>query len=78
MALYHNLTSKSYTFITLDEARRALEKADNGYIEFLHDKVLQVNLGENVKVLKTTIFNRGYGENAAEKVMKELREKTKN
>lgn len=57
--------------MTVDEARQELDKNPNGYFDYLHGRVLKIELNGNE--LNTFLYNRDNGPNAAESCIHTLR-----
>lgn len=59
--------------MTVDEAREILDATPHKYFDYLHGRVMKVDLSGDE--LRTALYNRDNGQGAAERIIEGLKEK---
>lgn len=79
LALYNGSHCQGLGFLqaidtyTLEDAKRDLKESFDGYFDYLHGRVLKVDLSGDS--FDSWLYNRDCGEGAAERAINELRRK---
>jgi len=58
----------------IEDARKELKANPSGYFDYLHGRVMKINLRSDT--LETHLYNRDNGENAAEEIIAKIEAKS--